>query len=117
MELGDVQRAVSLSASGRTTGIKIDSGDHVPRTVDDGHALLHIILRLDLVKLSFRECALSPEKRRLSVMSKRHFVSGSRQRGFMTSCLARNQHSMFQRTRLRRVCQSSWIPCTVFFPR
>ena len=70
-----------------------DARRDVSHTVDDGHALPHVILRLDLVKLSFRECALSQEKSRLSVTSKRHFVSGPRQRGFTVSCLARDQHS------------------------
>ena len=62
----------SISCRWRKTGIKMRSGDDVSHTVDHGHALPHVIFRLDLVKFSFGECALSPEKRRLTVMSKRH---------------------------------------------
>ena len=38
----------------------------VSRTVDDGHTLLHVILHLELVNVSFSECAISPEKRTAS---------------------------------------------------
>ena len=86
----------SLTALRRTTSIKMGSSDDVSCTVDDGHA----ILRLELVNRSFSECAISQEKKRLTVGMCRR-VSRIRLR---KQCMCENIHVRSEVQRRRPPC-------------